>query len=385
MRGVKGAFETVGLRATVVPIQLSGPPKDLAMVELAADKRKDIAVAFGVPYSLLNSESANFATAEQEDLSFYTKTLLPESELIEEDLNRQVFEPAGFRFSFQPARLELFQQRESKKAFALIAAVNSGVMTANEWREEMDMEPHDGGDDLRAPQANPKFGSNAESAGQVAADAGASPGVASGARSLDLRRWERKALRAVKDGRTADVPFETDVVDWTDQVALRSVLAVAGTVDEVRAAFAALPAPIAPLALPAPASNGHGQLADFALAVRDLRDSVARAVEADRTARGQDQTTALVTAMVQMAERTGTPAPLPSITVFPPQPSAEPRVTRRVVERDADGRIVAVVKSWGLTSTRQAVLRDSEGRIVEVIEAQQSQEAEVDVEKREVQ
>jgi hypothetical protein len=205
----------------------------------------------------------------------------------------------------------------------------------------MDMEPHDGGDDLRAPQANPKFGSNAESTGQVAADAGANSGVAPAARSLDLRRWERKALRAVKDGRTADVPFETDVVDWTDQVALRSVLAVAGTVDEVRAAFAALPTPVAPLALPAPASNGHGQLADFALAVRDLRDSVARAVDSDRATRDQaDHDAAILGAIDRLAERIAAPAP-PPIDVHVNIPAQKPYQIRTVIERDAEGRLVA--------------------------------------------
>jgi hypothetical protein len=53
----------------------------------------------------------------------------------------------------------------------------------------------------------------------------------------ELRRWQRKALRAVKDGRPAGVSFITDAVADDTQAAIRERLSIAATEEEVKAAF----------------------------------------------------------------------------------------------------------------------------------------------------
>ena len=231
LAGVKRAWETVAVRASVKPIPIANPPKDLAMVELVESKRQDIATALGIPLSLLTSDAANFATAQQDDLNFYSKTILPEAEFIEQALNEQIFAALGYDFRFQPEKLEVIEQHETQKAFALIAAVQGKVMTPNEWREKMDMEPIEGGDELVQVQTTPKFGSDAESRGQVAADNGATPGA------QDRKRWERKAQKALKAGRSPNVAFKSAGIDSEEQAAIRVALAQAQTPEEVTAAF----------------------------------------------------------------------------------------------------------------------------------------------------
>jgi hypothetical protein len=179
------------------------------------------------------------ATAQQDDLNFYSKCILPEAAQIAEDLNRQIFEPMGLRFEFQPNKLEIFEERESAKAFALVAMVSAGVMTPNELREKMDLEPQPDGDELRKQTAPPQFGSNRESQGQTQQD-----NVPSGntqkppnQRALDLERWERKALKALKAGKAADVAFESDAIDDAEQLTIKAALILATTAEEVRAAF----------------------------------------------------------------------------------------------------------------------------------------------------
>ncbi len=50
----------------------------------------------------------------------------------------------------------------------------------------------------------------------------------------------RKSLRAVKDGKSADVVFETDIIDDAAQVVLHERLSSASTQEEVKAAFETL-------------------------------------------------------------------------------------------------------------------------------------------------
>jgi len=61
------------------------------------------------------------------------------------------------------------------------------------------------------------------------------------AASTDLARWERKALRALRDGRDP-TRFESSAIAPPERAFLRDALAKAGTADDVRAAFELLKA-----------------------------------------------------------------------------------------------------------------------------------------------
>jgi phage portal protein BeeE len=77
--GVRRAWETVAVRQTIDVKTLGAPPKELAMPELTASKQKDVAVALGVPFTLLFSEASNHATARSDEVGFYTRCVIPES------------------------------------------------------------------------------------------------------------------------------------------------------------------------------------------------------------------------------------------------------------------------------------------------------------------
>lgn len=222
MAGVKRAWETVAIRASVKPVVLANPPKDLAMQELTNSKREDVSTALGIPHSLLFSNASSFATAKQDDMHFYTKTLVPEAAFIQTGLNEQVFYPLGLRFAFQPERLEIFQALEAEKAGSLLPMVQAGVMDRDELRDQMNLP-------LRE-----------EDTPLVAEDIGDGKRWQDGRLvTQERKRWERKALKALKDNRSPNVPFETTLIDGDEQVMVRLALATAGTAEEVMAAFSA--------------------------------------------------------------------------------------------------------------------------------------------------
>lgn len=139
MSGLRKAFNVIGIAADVKVSSLGQQVAlgELALPELTDKKREDIATAFGVPHSLLFSNAATYATARQDDLHFYDKTVIPEARRIERGLNRQLFGPLGWRLRFMPERLEVYQSLEAEKADKLALLYDRGIYTRDEVRAEL--------------------------------------------------------------------------------------------------------------------------------------------------------------------------------------------------------------------------------------------------------
>jgi len=188
LRGVQRAWETVAVRATVRP-QVVGiaPGKDLAMTDLLTQARQQIAVAFGVPQTLLE-DAANYATAAEHRLSFYEETIIPRCTFYAAEINRQLLAPLGLTLRFHPERLEIFQQREAQKAQGLVALVQAGIMTPREARIQMGLE--EPGNDR----------GESDNTGEGAA------AIEHEAIRAELKRW------ALKSKRRPDAPFESAII-----------------------------------------------------------------------------------------------------------------------------------------------------------------------------
>jgi HK97 family phage portal protein len=188
LRGVQRAWETVAVRATVKP-QVIGvaPGKDLAMTDLLTQARQQIAVAFGVPQTLLE-DAANYATAAEHRLSFYEETVIPRCVFYETEINRQLLSQLGLTLRFHPERLEIFQQREAQKAQGLVALVQAGIMTTGEARVQMGLEE---------PGNNQSGSDNANEETAV---------IEREAIRAELKRW------ALKSKRRPDAAFESTII-----------------------------------------------------------------------------------------------------------------------------------------------------------------------------
>lgn len=127
LSGIKNAFAVDVVSASVKPVVIGDGIQELANTELTQEQREDIATAMGVPHSLVMSNAANYATAEVDARTFYETTVVPECNLIERQLNQQLFSPMGLRFSFNPQALDVFQKDENERAAAFAAYVNAGI------------------------------------------------------------------------------------------------------------------------------------------------------------------------------------------------------------------------------------------------------------------
>lgn len=156
----KTEFETIGSQM-----------KDIQATELTDSQRKEVAVALGVPPTVIDGTAANFATADAAYFSFMADTIIPEVEFLEPLLNEQLYSRLGLRLRFKPDELEIMQTsqlQQAERAQALTGGKQ--VISVNEARDMMGYEEvPQGGWSTPTPTPAPTFGaSTAASAGSVA-------------------------------------------------------------------------------------------------------------------------------------------------------------------------------------------------------------------------
>lgn len=131
MSGMRNAFATEVVSAAVKPVQIGTGIEELGNSHLIAEKRQEIAVALGVPQTVIFSGSAaglgGGGVMSTDDRHFYDKTVVPECEWIADTLNEQLFHPAGYHLEFTPEALQLYQTEEAGLAQAFTSYVQAGL------------------------------------------------------------------------------------------------------------------------------------------------------------------------------------------------------------------------------------------------------------------
>lgn len=127
----KTEFQTIGANV-----------KDTQAFELTSVQRDNVAVALGVPPTVLDGKSANFATANSEMMGFYLHTVIPNCEQISEHFNMRLFSRYGLEFAFEPEKLEIMQSAQLEQAQTLMELTGGkAVITVDEAREWLSLEP----------------------------------------------------------------------------------------------------------------------------------------------------------------------------------------------------------------------------------------------------
>lgn len=226
--GIRNAFRLKIFKAGLVKIQQVGDGLDqLQNQELSSEKKKDIALALGIPFAMLFSEAANYSTLEGDTKFYYTNTVEPRCELIAEGINSQLFKLnprySQYQLEFQPETLDIYQTDENQRAEALDSYVKAGVpllvacdLIGIELTEEQRaiLEKQQ-----TAPTPTSQGSQETADSNQPIMD--------------ELAKWRRKSLKAARAGKSPQVDFDTDIIPRATQAAINRRLKGAETDQDV--------------------------------------------------------------------------------------------------------------------------------------------------------
>jgi portal protein len=225
LTGIANAFGAVAVRSSVTPHKLAQNELDkLALKDLNDQKREDISTALGVPQTMLFSNAANYATANQDAFNWYELTINPESVRIDQALDARLWRGLGIRVRSRPERLEMYQEREAEKASKMTTFYDRAIVTKNEVRKQAGWDPVAGGDefiDVSTPAAS------------ASTDA-----------VVEGKQWMRKAVNRLKAGKSLDFPFTTIAISEEVGNIIRSALKPCKTVDEIKQVFSIIISPV---------------------------------------------------------------------------------------------------------------------------------------------
>ncbi len=141
LSGIRNAFRQIALTQKVEAITLGDKLSDVLTPGANQAAVEAILTALHVPHSLVIPSAANYATAERDYQNFILMTILPQARRYAAALTRQHFARQRLRLEVNEAQVEAVQQAELTKAKALAELVNAGVITNDEARERLELEP----------------------------------------------------------------------------------------------------------------------------------------------------------------------------------------------------------------------------------------------------
>jgi HK97 family phage portal protein len=146
--GPLNARKLVILEEGMKPTPLAISAEDNQVLESRKFVAEEVARLFGVPPPLVGIwNDANFSSTAQAESWFASNTLAPWTTAIEREFARVVFNDPG-RFSLCLSLNSLLRGDFATRAQVGVNLVRSGVLTANELRQELGFDPHADGDKL---------------------------------------------------------------------------------------------------------------------------------------------------------------------------------------------------------------------------------------------
>lgn len=157
LRGIRTAFETIVVHESVKPVVIGSDLKDTVAVELTQQQREDICATFRMPFSMVFSQAANYATALNDKHMFYEDFVIPRCRWLENIINAQLLKPLGIEMEFDPSRLEVMQYAEVQKAEALSRLTGGqAILTVTEARAMLGYDPMEGEATPATPASPPE-------------------------------------------------------------------------------------------------------------------------------------------------------------------------------------------------------------------------------------
>jgi len=230
VRGIKNAWTAFVLRGESVKVTVIGEGlESLQNESLTTERRQNIATAIGVPESRMWSSAANYATRLQDDKAYFESTIIQDCDLIAAAFNEKLFTAdhklAGYLLDFQYETLDIFQADAKEQALALRELRNSGVPLVI----AMDLV----GMDLTDEQREQLITLEKEMKEKPAS----APAKVETPFEADMRRWQRKASKRLRNGQEAACEFDSERIPAALAGAIYGSLAGCETAEQIKTLF----------------------------------------------------------------------------------------------------------------------------------------------------
>lgn len=203
-QGKGNQFKTAFVGGGAEPKEMGYSPSDLALTEVREEARKAICAALGVPPVLVGAwEAANYATADEQRQGLYTETLLPRCEYLASVLNAELAFEFDQEFEWVYDDLAVLQEDAETQTNRYATLVREKIIKPEVAAVELGFEETDVPEPAPVPDVLKPY------AGQDNAEAG---GNDDDGFPDELKKWKRKALRRLRDGRNPAIVFESDIL-----------------------------------------------------------------------------------------------------------------------------------------------------------------------------
>lgn len=126
-------------------------PRDMDFLQNKHMAAKDIALCFGVPSQLIGvPDSQTYANVQEARLALYEETIIPLAQRVESDLNEWLAPSFGddINIKYDIDQIPAMTERRRRVYENVVSAVREGIISRNEARERLGLEPITGGDEV---------------------------------------------------------------------------------------------------------------------------------------------------------------------------------------------------------------------------------------------
>ena len=150
-KGVNNAGKPMLLEGDFSWQEMGMSPRDMDFMSQSNMTAKDIALCFGVPSQLIGVPDAQtYANVQEARLALYEETIIPLARRVESDLNEWLVPSFGDDLSlrYDIDSIPAMTERRRRTYENVTSAVREGIISRNEARERLGLEPISGGDEV---------------------------------------------------------------------------------------------------------------------------------------------------------------------------------------------------------------------------------------------
>jgi len=217
---------------------------NVANGQIHSEKLADVAMAAGMPLSIILANSANYATAQTEYLVWFRDSVVPWANYMQDELNDKLFKPLGLHFEFRPEMSDKGQEEERQRAGAYRAYVASGMkpsIAAQVVGIDLppDIEYEELDDVFVPPQSQPVNETEIpiEDAEETEAEVEKSVTLLTIEQLRELEHWQDLAFRKLKQGKSLAFPWVSKTIPEEVASVIRDRLPACKSQAEIERAF----------------------------------------------------------------------------------------------------------------------------------------------------